>query len=140
MVTPALAYIEDIGTVDTSGGTGSGMKLRLGVGYDGEVYTGSSPIVRSVIDSGSGYVNGDILTVSVEDIESLLATQGGGSVDNALRFSITPSSDSGASEAGAFLFPDVVGTQFAVGDTVKVTRSAVQAAGAGDPGGISRQP
>jgi hypothetical protein len=133
LVSPALPYTEDIGTATATGGNGNGMILNLGVGYSGESYSGQSPVViRSVADGGNGYQNGDILTVPATDMEGLLAPYGGGSVDNDLRFSVTPSQT--ADEAAGWLFPNVVGTQFAVGDTVKVTRTEVQAAAAGDPG------
>ena len=133
LVSPALPYTADIGTAAASGGSGSGMILNLGVGYSGESYSGQSPVViRSVEDGGNGYLNGDVLTVTASDIQALLGSYGGGSVDNDLRFSVTPSQ--GAAAVSAWLFPDVVGTQFAIGDTVKVTRTEAQAAGAGDPG------
>ena len=133
LVSPALPYTEDIGTATATGGNGNGIILNLGVGYSGESYSGQSPVViRSVADGGNGYQNGDILTISAADIQGLLASYGGGSVDNDLRFSVTPSQT--ADVAAGWLFPNVVGTQFTVGDTVKVTRTEVQAAAAGDPG------
>lgn len=133
LVSPAVPYTESIGSATATGGSGNGMILNLGVGYSGETYSGESPIViRSVVDGGNGYSNGDILTISSTDIQTLLAPVGGGSVDNNMRFSVTP--DQTSSAASAWLFPDVVGTQFAVGDTIKVTRTEAQAAGAGDPG------
>ena len=133
LVSPAVPYTESIGSATATGGSGNGMILNLGVGYSGETYSGESPIViRSVIDGGNGYSNGDILTISSADIQTLLSSVGGGSVDNDMRFSVTP--DQTSTGASAWLFPDVVGTQFAVGDTIEVTRTEVQAAGAGDPG------
>jgi hypothetical protein len=130
LVAPALAYTETIGVTAPTGGNGSGMKVSLGVGYSGQSYSGKSPIVvRSVPDGGNGYKNGDILEIPASEVERLLSDYGGGTVDNGLRFSVTPPS---SFEAGAWIFPDVVGTQFEVGDVVSMTRSSILAAGAGD--------
>lgn len=137
LVSPAVAYTEDIGEVSPSGGSGSGLKVKLGIGYSGVSYSGTSPIVvRSVSDPGTGYLNGDEVTIPDTDIEALLASYGGGLVDNGMRLSITTSYITGASAAGggAWLFPEVVGTQYSVGDTVEVSRLDVIAANAGDPG------
>ena len=132
-VSPALPFTRDIGIAEPEGGSGSGMRVILGIGYSGETYSGKSPVViREVADAGNGYENGDILTISTGDIESLLAVYGGGNVDNPLRFSTTPAVEQ--SGAGLWMFPDVVGTQFAVGDTVKMTQTALQAAGGGNAG------
>ena len=135
LVSPAVPYTESIGEVSPSGGSGSGMKVELGIGYSGETYTGSSPIViRTVTDNGTGYANGDELTISDTAIEALLASYGGGLVDNGMRFTVTTSFIvDGSVGGGAWLFPDVVGTQYAVGDTVEVSRFSVIAANAGDP-------
>lgn len=131
-VTPAIAYTESIGVVETSGGSGTGLRLELGLGYSGTTYTTKTPVVvRSVVDPGKDYEIGDRVKITSAQIYKALSNSGfAGTINGDI---VSPISIDYSENGGAWMFPNVVGTQYAVGNTVELTVDAVRGTGAGNP-------
>lgn len=135
-------FVQSVGEWEPEGGSGSGLKLELGVGeYQG---TGnlvpSIIVIRGIVEQGSGYRRGDILTITWQDIEdniewNLLHELGG---DGGLVAPYLPKDMKivldEVNRGDIYIFPSNPGANYQPGDQLKVTADVLVSIGAQEDG------
>ena len=129
----AEGYVFSIGeyAFEDGEGSGTGLVVELGIGEYTSVgdLTPSLIVIRKIVNAGTGYLSGDILTIPWQTIRD----------DFNLTLQTNPEDTkiSLVAERGTIeIFPSSVGANFSVGDELSVTTDVLQSIGAQRTSGV----